>query len=60
MSNPDIKQVKTRKPDGTLEGIAKIILTKEGLELWFTLYYEPVTASFNVIGFSNNGEELFQ
>jgi hypothetical protein len=60
ISNPDIKQVKTSKPDGTLEETAKIVKTKEDLELWFTLYDEPVKAPFNVIGFSNNGEELYQ
>lgn len=60
ISNSDITQVKTKKPDGTQEETAKIVVTKEGIRLWFIHYDQPVNAPMDVIGLSKDGEILYQ
>ncbi|MBD3922348.1 hypothetical protein H8B09_26570 [Paenibacillus sp. PR3] len=58
ISDPDIAQVKTNKPDATLEKTAKIVTTNDGTRIWFVLFENPVNAPLDVIGLSKDGKIL--
>lgn len=59
ITDPDITRVITKKPDGSREQSAKIIITNNGLTLWFTYYDEPLNAPMDVIGLDKDGKMIF-